>query len=148
MERFRQLREQMPANLPSMDELRAATAGKSQADIAASARKSLEGMDQEKLTAFGQVLQENLARKGIKPPPGVSQGNANEIASLMASMISGQNAASAKSLLQNPAIQQSASGVVMARLLTSRFGLIAMLLKDPRTAQVVGPMLKSLIKTK
>lgn len=131
-----------------MDELRAATAGKSQADIAASARKSLEGMDQEKLTAFGQVLQENLARKGIKPPPGVSQGNANEIASLMASMISGQNAASAKSLLQNPAIQQSASGVVMARLLTSRFGLIAMLLKDPRTAQVVGPMLKSLIKTK
>jgi hypothetical protein len=44
-------------------------------------------------------------------------------------------------------VRDSASGVVMARLITSRFGLIAMLLKDPRTAQIVGPMIKSLIKT-
>ena len=65
----------------------------------------------------------------------------------MGSMLSGKNAASAKSLIQNSAVRDSASGVVMARLITSRFGLIAMLLKDPRTAQIVGPMIKSLIKT-
>jgi len=148
MERFKRIKEQMPANLPNMEELRAATAGKSQAEITASARKTLEGMDPQKVAAFGQVLQENLAKKGIKPPPGVSQGNANEIASLMASMLSGKNAASAKTLLQNSAVKDSATGVVMARLVTSRFGLIAMLLRDPRTAQVVGPMIKSLIKAK
>ena len=148
MERLKRMREQMPANLPNVDEIRAATAGKSQAEITASARKTLEGMDPQKVAAFGQVLQENLAKKGIKPPPGVSQGNANEIASLMASMLSGQNAASAKTLLNNPAVKDSATGVVMARLITSRFGLIAMLLKDPRTAQVVGPMIKSLMKPK
>jgi hypothetical protein len=148
MERLKRLRTQMPANLPNMDEIRAATAGKSQADIAASARKTLEGMDPQKVAAFGQVLQENLAKKGIKPPPGVSQGNASEIASLMASMLSGQNAASAKTLIQNSAVRDSATGVVMAKLITSRFGLIAMLLRDPRTAQVVGPMIKSLIKPK
>ena len=44
------------------------------AEIAASARKTLEGMDPQKVAAFGQVLQENLAKKVIKPPPGVSQG--------------------------------------------------------------------------
>ena len=148
MERFKRIKEQMPANLPNMEELRAATAGKSQAEITASARKTLEGMDPQKVAAFGQVLQENLAKKGIKPPPGVSQGNANEIASLMASMLSGKNAASAKTLLQNSAVKDSATGVVMARLVTSRFGLIAMLLRDPRTAQIVGPMIKSLIKAK
>ena len=148
MERFKRIREQMPANIPNLDEIRQATAGKSQADIAASARKTLEGMDPQKVAVFGQVLQENLAKKGIKPPPGVSQGNASEIASVMASMLSGQNAASAKTLLQNSAVRDSATGVVMAKLITSRFGLIAMLLRDPRTAQVVGPMIKSLIKTK
>ena len=148
MERFKQLRSQMPTILPNMEEIRAATAGKSQADIAASARKTLEGMDPQKVAAFGQVLQENLAKKGIKPPPGVSQGNANEIASVMASMLSGQNAASAKTLIQNSAVRDSATGLVMARLITGRFALIAMLLRDPRTAQVVGPMIKSLIKPK
>jgi hypothetical protein len=137
----------MPSNLPSMDEIRTATAGKSQAEITASAKRTLEGMDPKKVAAFGQVLQENLAKKGIKPPPGVSQGNASEIASLMGSMLTGQNAASAKTLIQNSAVRDSATGVVMARLVTSRFGLIAMLLKDPRTAQVVGPMIKSLIRT-
>lgn len=148
MDRLKQLRTQMPSNLPSIDEIRAATAGKSQADIAASARKTLEGMDPQKLAMFGQVVQENLARKGIKPPPGVSQGNANEIASLMAAMLSGQSAASAKTLLQNPAIQDSARGVMLAKLATSRFALIAMLLRDPRTAQVVGPVIKSLLTRK
>lgn len=138
----------MPANLPNLEEIRAATAGKSQADIAASARKTLEGMDPEKVAAFGQILQESLAKKGIKPPPGVSQGNANEIAALMASMLSGQNAASAKTLLQNPAVRNSATGLVMARLVTSRFAIITMLLKDPRTAQVIGPIIKSLLKAK
>ena len=148
MDRLKQLRAQMPANLPSMDEIRAATAGKSQAEITASARRTLEGMDPQKVAAFGQVLQENLAKKGIKPPSGVSQGNVNEIASLMGSMLSGQNAASAKTLLQSSAVRDSASGVVMAKLITSRFGLIAMLLRDPRTAQFVGPILKSLVKPK
>ena len=148
MDRLKQLRAQMPANLPSMDEIRAATAGKSQAEITASARRTLEGMDPQKVAAFGQVLQENLAKKGIKPPSGVSQGNVNEIASLLGSMLSGQNAASAKTLLQNSAVRDSASGVVMAKLITSRFGLIAMLLRDPRTAQFVGPILKSLVKPK
>lgn len=138
----------MPANLPSMEEIRAATAGKSQAEIAAQARKTLEGMDPQKVAAFGQIMQENLAKKGIKPPPGVSQGNTNEIASLMASMLTGQNAASAKTLLQNAAVQDSARGVVLTKLATSRFGLIAMLLRDPRTAQVAGPVIKSLLKTK
>jgi hypothetical protein len=147
MDRLKQLRTQMPSNLPSMDEIRTATAGKSQAEITASAKRTLEGMDPKKVVAFGQVLQENLAKKGIKPPPGVSQGNASEIASLMGSMLTGQNAASAKTLIQNSAVRDSATGVVMARLVTSRFGLIAMLLKDPRTAQVVGPMIKSLIRT-
>lgn len=147
MDRLKQLRTQMPSNLPSMDEIRAATAGKSQAEIAASAKRTLDGMDPQKVAAFGQVLQENLAKKGIKPPTGVSQGNASEIASLMGSMLTGQNAASAKTLIQNSAVRDSASGMVMAKLVTSRFGLIAMLLKDPRTAQVVGPMLKSLVKT-
>lgn len=148
MERLKQLRTQMPGNLPSMDEIRAVTAGKSQAEITASAKRTLEGMDPKQVAAFGQVLQENLAKKGIRPPSGVSQGNASEIASLMGSMLSGQNAASAKTLIQNSAVRDSATGVVMARLITSRFGLIAMLLKDPRTAQIVGPMIKSLIKTK
>lgn len=148
MERLKQLRTQMPGNLPSMDEIRAATAGKSQAEITASAKRTLEGMDPKQVAAFGQVLQENLAKKGIRPPSGVSQGNVSEIASLMGSMLSGQNAASAKTLIQNSAVRDSATGVVMARLITSRFGLIAMLLKDPRTAQIVGPMIKSLIKTK
>lgn len=148
MERFKQIRAQMPANLPSMEEIRAATAGKSQAEIAASARKTLEGMDPQKVAAFGKVMQDNLAKKGIKPPPGVSQGNTNEIASLMASMLSGQNAASAKTLFKNAAVQDSARGVMLAKLATSRFGLIAMLLRDPRTAQVVGPVLKSLIRPK
>lgn len=148
MERFKQLRTQMPSNLPSMDEIRAATAGKSQAEIAASARRTLDRMDPQQVKAFGQVLQENLAKKGVKPPPGVSQGNVNEIASLMGSMLSGQNAASAKTLIQNSAVRDSATGVVMARLLTSRVGLIAMLLKDPRTAQIVGPMIRSLVKPK
>lgn len=146
MERLKQMRSQMPSNLPSMEEIRAATAGKSQAELTASAKRTLEGMDPQKVAAFGHVLQENLAKKGIKPPPGVSQGNTNEIASLMASMLSGQNAASAKTLIQNAAVRDSASGMVMAKLITSRFGLIAMLLKDPRTAQVVGPMIKSLLK--
>jgi hypothetical protein len=104
-------------------------------------------MDPQKVAAFGQVLQENLAKKGVRPPAGVSQGNVSEIASLMGSMLSGQNAASAKTLIQNSAVRDSATGVIMARLVTSRFGLIAMLLKDPRTAQIVGPMIKSLIKT-
>lgn len=148
MERLKQLRTQMPGNLPSMDEIRAVTAGKSQAEITASAKRTLEGMDPKQVAAFGQVLQENLAKKGIRPPSGVSQGNVSEIASLMGSMLSGQNAASAKTLVQNSAVRDSATGVVMARLITSRFGLIAMLLKDPRTAQIVGPMIKSLIKTK
>ncbi len=148
MERFKRIREQVPTNLPNMEEIRAATAGKSQAEITASARKTLEGMDPQKVAAFGKVLQENLAKKGIKPPPGVSQGNTNEIASLMASMLSGQNAASAKTLIQNSAVRDSATGVVMAKLITSRFGLIAMLLRDPRTAQVVGPMIKSLMRPK
>jgi hypothetical protein len=148
MDRLKQLRTQMPANLPSIDEIRAATAGKSQAEIAASARRTLEGMDPQKVAAFGQAMQENLAKKGIKPPPGVSQGNVSEIASLMGSMLTGQNAASAKTVLQNSAVRDSATGVVMAKLITSRFGLIAMLLRDPRTAQVVGPVLKSLIKPK
>lgn len=147
MERLKQIRTQMPTNLPSIDEIRAATAGKSQAEITASAKRTLEGMDPQKVAAFGQVLQENLAKKGIKPPAGVSQGNANEIASVMASMFTGQNAASAKTLLQNSAVRDSASGMVMSKLIASRFGLIAMLLKDPRTAQVVGPMIKSLLKT-
>jgi uncharacterized membrane protein YoaK (UPF0700 family) len=138
----------MPSNLPSLDEIRAATAGKSQAEITASAKRTLEVMDPKQVAAFGQVLQENLAKKGIKPPTGISQGNASEIASLMGSMLSGQNAASAKTLIQNSAVRDSATGVVMARLITSRFGLIAMLLKDPRTAQIVGPMIKSLIKPK
>ncbi len=146
MERFKQLRSQMPANLPSMDEIRAATAGKSQAEIAESAKRTLEGMDPQKVAAFGQILQENLAKKGIRPPAGVSQGNANEIASLMASMLTGKNAASAKTLLQNAAVQDSAKGLAMTRLAMSRFGLIAMLLRDPRTAQIVGPVIKSLIK--
>jgi hypothetical protein len=148
MDRLKQIRAQMPANLPSIDEIRAATAGKTQAEITASARRTLEGMDQQKVAAFGQVLQENLAKKGIKPPPGVSQGNVSEIASLMGSMLTGQNAASAKTVLQNSAVRDSATGVVMAKLVTSRFGLIAMLLRDPRTAQVVGPVLKSLIRPK
>jgi hypothetical protein len=147
MERLKQIRTQMPSNLPSMDEIRAATAGKSQAEITASAKRTLEGMDPQKVAAFGQVLQENLAKKGVRPPAGVSQGNVSEIASLMGSMLSGQNAASAKTLIQNSAVRDSATGVIMARLITSRFGLIAMLLKDPRTAQIVGPMIKSLIKT-
>lgn len=146
MERLKQMRTQLPGNLASLDDIRAATAGKSQAEITASAKRTLEGMDPEKVSAFGKVLQENLAKKGIKPPPGVSQGNTNEIASLMASMFTGQNAASAKTLIQNSAVRDSASGMVMAKLITSRFGLIAMLLKDPRTAQVVGPMIKSLLK--
>src|SRR4051794_3377561 len=124
MERLKQLRTQMPANLPSMDEIRAATAGKSQAEITASAKRTLEGMDPQKVAAFGKVLQENLAKKGIKPPAGVSQGNTNEIASLMASMLSGQNAASAKTLLKNAAVQDSAKGVVLTKLVTSRFGMI------------------------
>jgi hypothetical protein len=148
MEHFKRIREQVPANLLNLEEIRAATAGKSQAEITASARKTLEGMDPQKVAAFGKVLQENLAKKGIKPPPGVSQGNTSEIASLMASMLSGQNAASAKTLIQNSAVRDSASGMVMAKLITSRFGLIAMLLRDPRTAQVVGPMIKSLLKAK
>ena len=46
----------MPANLPNMEEIRAATAGKSQAEIAASARKTLEGMDPQKVAAFGQGI--------------------------------------------------------------------------------------------
>jgi hypothetical protein len=62
-------------------------------------------------------------------------------------MLSGQNAASAKTLLKNAAVQDSAKGVVMTKLVTSRFGMIAMLLRDPRTAQFVGPVIKSLIKT-
>lgn len=148
MERFKQIRAQIPTNLPSMDEVRQATAGKSQAEIAASARKTLEGMDPQKLAAFGQIMQESLAKKGIKPPPGVSQGNTNEIASLMASMLTGQNAASAKTLLRNTAVQDGARGAMMAKLATSRFALIAMLLRDPRTAQIVGPVIKSLIKSK
>lgn len=148
MDRLKNLRAQIPANLPSMDEIRAATAGKSQAEIAESARRTLEGMDPQKVAVFGQVLQENLAKKGIRPPAGVSQGNTSEIASLMASMLTGQNAASAKTLLQNAAVQDSAKGMVMARLITSRFGLIALLLRDPRTAQIAGPMIKSLIKPK
>jgi hypothetical protein len=147
MERLKQIRTQMPSTLPSRDEIRAATAGKSQAEITASAKRTLEGMDPQKVAAFGQVLQENLAKKGVRPPAGVSQGNVSEIASLMGSMLSGQNAASAKTLIQNSAVRDSATGVIMARLVTSRFGLIAMLLKDPRTAQIVGPMIKSLIRT-
>jgi len=146
MERFKQLRTQMPTTLPSMEEIRAATAGKSQAEIAESAKRTLEGMDPQKVAAFGQILQENLAKKGIRPPAGVSQGNANEIASLMASMLTGKNAASAKTLLQNAAVQDSAKGLAITRLAMSRFGLIAMLLRDPRTAQIVGPVIKSLVK--
>ncbi len=146
MERFKQLRTQMPTTLPSMEEIRAATAGKSQAEIAESAKRTLEEMDPQKVAAFGQILQENLAKKGIRPPAGVSQGNANEIASLMASMLTGKNAASAKTLLQNAAVQDSAKGLAITRLAMSRFGLIAMLLRDPRTAQIVGPVIKSLVK--
>lgn len=131
-----------------MEEIRAATAGKSQAEITESARRTLEGMDPQKVAAFGKILQTNLAKKGIRPPAGVSQGNTNEIASLMASMLSGQNAASAKTLLQNAAVQESAKGAMLTKLATSRFGLIAMLLRDPHTAQIVGPVIKSLIKTK
>ncbi len=148
MDRFKQLRSQMPSNLPSMDEIRAATAGKSQAEITESAKRTLEGMDPQKVAAFGQILQENLAKKGIRPPAGVSQGNASEIASLMATMLTGQNAASAKTLLQNAAVQDSAKGMVLTKLAMSRFGLIAMLLRDPRAAQIAGPVIKSLIKTK
>jgi len=129
-----------------MEEIRAATAGKSQAEIAESAKRTLEEMDPQKVAAFGQILQENLAKKGIRPPAGVSQGNANEIASLMASMLTGKNAASAKTLLQNAAVQDSAKGLAITRLAMSRFGLIAMLLRDPRTAQIVGPVIKSLVK--
>lgn len=146
MERFKQIRSQMPANLPSMEEIRAATAGKSQAEITESAKRTLEGMDPEKVAAFGQLLQESLAKKGIRPPAGVSQGNANEIAALMASMLTGKNAASARTLIQNAAVQDSAKGLAMTRLAMSRFGLIAMLLRDPRTAQIVGPVIKSLVK--
>jgi len=146
MERFKQIRSQMPANLPSMEEIRAATAGKSQAEITESAKRTLEGMDPEKVAAFGQILQESLAKKGIRPPAGVSQGNANEIAALMASMLTGKNAASARTLIQNAAVQDSAKGLAMTRLAMSRFGLIAMLLRDPRTAQIVGPVIKSLVK--
>ena len=146
MERFKQIRSQMPANLPSMEEIRAATAGKSQSEITESAKRTLEGMDPEKVVAFGQILQESLAKKGIRPPAGVSQGNANEIAALMASMLTGKNAASARTLIQNAAVQDSAKGLAMTRLAMSRFGLIAMLLRDPRTAQIVGPVIKSLVK--
>lgn len=146
MERFKQIRSQMPANLPSMEEIRAATAGKSQAEITESAKRTLEGMDPEKVAAFGQILQESLAKKGIRPPAGVSQGNANEIAALMASMLTGKNAASARTLIQNAAVQDSAKGLAMTRLAMSRFGLIAMLLRDPRAAQIVGPVIKSLVK--
>lgn len=146
MERFKQIRSQMPANLPSMEEIRAATAGKSQAEITESAKRTLEGMDPEKVAAFGQILQESLAKKGIRPPAGMSQGNANEIAALMASMLTGKNAASARTLIQNAAVQDSAKGLAMTRLAMSRFGLIAMLLRDPRTAQIVGPVIKSLVK--
>lgn len=146
MERFKQIRSQMPANLPSMEEIRAATAGKSHAEITESAKRTLEGMDPEKVAAFGQILQESLAKKGIRPPAGMSQGNANEIAALMASMLTGKNAASARTLIQNAAVQDSAKGLAMTRLAMSRFGLIAMLLRDPRTAQIVGPVIKSLVK--
>ena len=55
MERLKRMREQMPANLPNVDEIRAATAGKTQAEITAGARKAREGMDPRKVAAFGQV---------------------------------------------------------------------------------------------
>ena len=146
MDKLKQFRGQLPANLSTLDQVRAATAGKSQAEVAAAARRAIEGMDKQKLADFGQLMQESLARKGIKPPPGVSQGSVNEIASLMGNLLTGQNPESYRAVFTNPAVQDSARGVVMAKLLTSRFGLLAMLLRDPRGAAVVGPILKSLVR--
>jgi stage V sporulation protein SpoVS len=133
------------SSAPSLAHLQQVVRGMSREEISVSARKTLASMDQAKLAEFGTLLQKQMAKQGKTLPPGVSQGNVSEIADMLAGMMKNGNA-DLKQAFANPAVQESVKGVALARLAMGRFGLIAMLLRDPRMASVVAPVLRGLLR--
>lgn len=142
----RKVPPEMRAALPSLADVQRVARGMSKEDIAASARQTLSQMDDEKVAEFGRLLQRQMAKQGKTLPPGVTQGNVNEIAGMLAGMIKGETNPELRQALQNPAVQESVKGMAMARLATGKFGLLAMLLRDPRAAGVIMPVVRGLLR--
>jgi hypothetical protein len=155
MESLKRLRSaKLPADLrevvssmPTLEQVRGALRDRSREDVTASVKDALGEVDPQKLKVFGQMLQSDLAKRGIKAPVGVSQGDVNEIAGLLTGIIQG-GSRDVRQVLHNPAVQSGATGAVMAKFIGSRFGLFGMLLRDPRGLAVLGPVFKALIRGK